>query len=106
MLDAQLLVVELIRCLRPIVDRVRIGDVDLSRQLVRAASGVALNLAEGTGRKGADRRRVYRIAAAEAQEVRAAIEVVAAWGLADEDALIEARGLADRVGAVTHVLAR
>ena len=106
MLDAQLLVLDLIRSLCPIVERVRVGDASLSTQIMRAASSVALNLAEGRERRGADRRRVYRLAAAEAQEVRAAIEVVAAWGLADETTLVAARALADRVGAVTHVLAR
>ena len=106
MLDAQLLALDLIRCLRPLVDRVRLGDSDLAKQLMRAASSVSLNLAEGTGRRGADRRRAYRIAAAEAQEVRAAIEVIAAWQLADDAALAEARRIADRVGGVTYVLSR
>ena len=106
MLDAQQLILDLIRALRDLVDRLRVLDPDLARQIVRAATSVALNLAEGTRRAGKDRRRAYRIAAGEAQEVRAAIEVAAAWGLVDEAALAAVRALADRVGAITHALAR
>ena len=106
MLDAQNLVLDLIRCLRPLVERLRVADAELAKQIANATNGVAANLAEGCGRRGADRRRVYRLAAAEAQEVKTALEVAGAWGHLDDADLAEARGLADRVGAVTYVLAR
>ena len=48
-------------------------------------SAIALNLCEGVRRTGRDKKRAYRIAAAESQEVRV---------------------LADRVGRVTYALAR
>ena len=106
MLDAQVLVLDLIRCLRPLVERLRKTCPDLAGQLVRATNGVGLNLAEGIGRSGADKRRVYRLAAAEAQEVKAALEIAAAWAALDDADLVDARALADRVGRVTYALAR
>ncbi|KAB2911602.1 MAG: four helix bundle protein [Kofleriaceae bacterium] len=46
----------------------------------RAASSVALNLAESRGRAGGDRRRHIQIAAGSAFEVQGALDVAAAWG--------------------------
>ena len=106
MLDAQLLSLDLIRCLRPLVERLRATGPDLAGQLVRAATSVGLNLAEGIRRTGADKRRAYRIASAEAQEVKAALEIAAAWAALDDAELADARVLADRVGRVTYALAR
>jgi four helix bundle protein len=80
MLDAQKVAMELIEGLREIVARVRTGSPDLADQMRRAATSVALNLAEGTRRQGRDKKRVYRIAAAETQELKAALTVAAAWG--------------------------
>ena len=106
MLDAQGLVLDLIRALRPVVDDVGGRSSDLAEQIRRAATSVALNLAEGVRRSGRDKKRAYRIAAAEAQEVRAALEVAVAWGFVDDDAVTSARAIADRVGRVTYALAR
>ena len=106
MLRAQSLVLELIRALAPLCVRLRRCAPALADQLERAATSVALNLAEGSRRAGRDRRRVYRIAAGEAQEVRAALDVAAAWGHLGAAELAAARALADQVGAVTYVLAR
>jgi len=106
MFVAQTTTTELIRSLRPVVTKVRGHSPALADQLTRAATSVALNLAEGTRRSGRDQRRVYRIAAAEAQEVRAALETIHAWGYLDDDALALPRHLADRVGALTYGLIR
>ena len=106
MLDAQLLLLDLIRTLRPLVERMRVTQPDLAKQLVRAANGVGLNLAEGFGRYGADKRRVYRLASAEAKEVKAALEIAAAWGALDDAELVAARPLADRVARVTFALGK
>jgi hypothetical protein len=57
-------------------------------------------------RTGRDKKRAYRIAAAEAQEVRAALEAAVAWGWVDDAAVAAARALADRVARVTYALAR
>ena len=106
MLVAQSLSLDLIRCLRPLVARMRVTCPDLANQVVRAATSVGLNLGEGVHRAGADKRRSYRIAAAEAQEVKAALEVAAAWGALSDADLADARALADRVGRITYALAR
>ena len=79
---------------------------DLADKLRRAASSVALNLGEGVRRTGRDKKRAYRIAAAEAQETKVALEVALAWGWLDDAELGAVRSLADRVCRVTYVLAR
>ena len=85
MLDAQRLVLDLIRVLRPLCVQIALQSPDLADQLRRSVSAIALNLCEGVRRTGRDKKRAYRIAAAESQEVRV---------------------LADRVGRVTYALAR
>ena len=47
MLVAQSLSLDLIRCLRPLVARMRVTCPDLAAQVVRAATSVGLNLGEG-----------------------------------------------------------
>ena len=106
MLDAQLLVLDLIRTLRPLVDDLATRAPDLADQVRRAATSTALNLAEGVRRSGRDKKRAYRIAAAEAHEVRAALDVALAWGFVAAPAIAPAQALADRVGRVTFALAR
>ena len=106
MLDAQHLVLDLIRALRPLCEQIARQSPDLSDQLRRAATSVMLNLGEGVRRTGRDKKRAYRIAAAEAQEVRAALEAALAWGWVDDAAVTMARALAARVARVTCALAR
>jgi len=72
----------------------------------RAATSVALNLAEGTRRQGRDKKRVYRIAAAEAQELKAALTVAAAWGDVEAERIAAVLALAERLGAMTYRLAQ
>ncbi len=57
-------------------------------------------------RTGRDKKRAYRIAAAEAQETKVALEVALAWGWLDEAELATVRSLADRVARITFALAR
>ncbi len=53
---------------------------DLARQLIRSSSSVALNLAEGDGRRGRDRIHFFRMAYASAQEAKTTIEILAKSG--------------------------
>ena len=106
MLDAQLLTLDLIRALRPLCEQIARSSADLADQLRRAATSVMLNLAEGVRRTGRDKKRAYRIAAAEAQETKITLEVALAWGLLDDAQVAAVRALADRVGRVTYALAR
>jgi four helix bundle protein len=82
--------IDLIRGLRGPLAKIRRHDADLTKQLSRAASSVALNLAEGSGRAGADRRHLYRIALGSLHEVRAALDVATAHGWLDDDRAREA----------------
>jgi four helix bundle protein len=97
---------QLIHLLRPIVDVLQIRAPYLADQLTRAASGVHLQLAEGSGRTGRDQKNRYRCAAAEAQEVKAALAQVRAWGHVAENLLAPAEALAHRIGGLTFGLAR
>ena len=49
---------------------------------------------------------MFRIAAGEAQEVKAALQTAHDWGFLDGEVLAASRALADRVGALTYGLAR
>ncbi|MBE7448144.1 MAG: four helix bundle protein [Kofleriaceae bacterium] len=75
----------------------------LADQLERAATSVALSLAEAGGARGrGDRVRVLRIAAGEAREVRAALAVASAWGYLDAAEVAPADAVADRLGGVLY----
>ena len=78
MLEAQRLTIDLIHRLRPVVGTLHARDASLEDQLRRATTSVLLNLGEGIRRTGRDKKRAYRIAAAEAQEVKAALEAALA----------------------------
>jgi four helix bundle protein len=97
---------DLNRQLRPIAGLIAARDPALADQLRRAATSIALNLAEGRHRRGADRTRFYRIGAGSAAEVRAALELALAWQLADEAVIAEARATADRVLGMLWPLTR
>ncbi len=70
---------ELIEELRPLVSRIRAVDRGLSDQLMRAASSVALNIAEGRCSDGGNQRARYFTAAGSADESRAALRVAVGW---------------------------
>ena len=76
------------------------SDPDLARQIRRAASSAALNLAEGRQRAGRDRQHLYRGAAGSAAEARTALEIARAWRYVAADELVDAIALCDRVQAM------
>ena len=78
---------ETIREIQRPIRVLRTRDAKLYDQIRRAASSVALNLAEGSGRRGRDRVYHWRIAAGSASELRAALRVAEAWGDLDTAAL-------------------
>jgi four helix bundle protein len=61
-----------------IADEIERKDVDLPRQLRRAAQSVALNTAEGMGNTGGHKRQRYQTALGSAREVKACVDVAKA----------------------------
>jgi four helix bundle protein len=70
----------MVRGVRPSVERIARFDADLARQLRKASTSVALNVAEGSGSRGGKRRHCYDLALGEARETLANLEVAAAVG--------------------------
>jgi four helix bundle protein len=71
---------EAIEALRPLVAKVRRRDRSLADQLVRAASSVALNIAEGDASDAGNQRARFCTAAGSAAESLTALKVAVAWG--------------------------
>ena len=88
---------DVIRSLRVAIAPLRKSDPKLYDQIRRAASSVALNLAEGRRRRGADRRHFWRIAAGSADEVQTALRVSVAWGDLSVDAVEDTLAILDRL---------
>ena len=78
------------------------NDCDLLRQLRRAASSVALNIAEGLGTAGGNRELRFQTALGSAREVIACLEVAEAWGYLGQ----EHQALKAHVDGVTAMLFR
>jgi four helix bundle protein len=95
---------DLVRALAPIVEQLRARSADAADQIERAASSIVQNIAEGSRRRGKDPRRFYAYAHGSASEVRAVLDLAAAWGWPINDA--EARRLLDRELALLWGLTR
>ena len=80
MLKIYPVVLDVIAGLRPILAQMERRDSDLCRQLRRAASSVALNLAEGMYSRGKNRTARYHTALGSMRETRACLEVAVAFG--------------------------
>ncbi len=73
----------------------------LADQVVRSASSVPANLAEGHGRTGRDRMHHWRIAYGSAKEVDCHLQLLVATGAIDRSSAIDALALFDEVRAMT-----
>ena len=102
--DAFEVAIEIIGALKGVVVVIRQHDAALARQVVRAASSIAANVAEGNRRVGKDRLHFFRIAAGSANEVVAHLRVARAWGWIGEAE--QALGLLDRELAMLYRLTR
>ncbi len=100
MFHAQTIAHEFIAAVRPVVLAIELRDRSLADQLRRAATSAALNLAEGNRRDGRDRAARFRIASGECAEAVAALRVAVAWRYVADEAIVDAVGLADRLGAM------
>jgi four helix bundle protein len=91
---------ETIEALAPLVARIKRRDKALADQLVRAASSVALNIAEANYSDPGNRRARLFSAAASANEVRAGLRVAVAWGYCSQPQVGSASATLDRVIAM------
>jgi four helix bundle protein len=96
--------VQAVAVLRRLVGNIRRCDRDLGEQIRRAASSVALNIAEGNRSEGGLRLSRFSTAAGSNAEVRAALQVAVAWGYVEASEVDEAEQLLDRVAAMLHRL--
>jgi four helix bundle protein len=71
---------EAIKSLRAVVPQIEQHDRDLADQIKRAASSVALNLAEGQRLTKGNKPKHYSIAHGSANEVKGALQTAIAWG--------------------------
>lgn len=77
-------VIETIGEMRPLIAQIERRDADLARQMRRAVSSVALNLAEGAGVRGGNRRLRYESALGSMREAVACVDVAKALGYVGE----------------------
>ena len=97
---------ELVAALRAVVARVKRGDRALADQLARAASSVALNIAESNYSDPGNRRARLFTAAGSANETRAALRVSVAWGHCAPTQAEVAQALLERIIAMLWKLTR
>ena len=102
MLTIYPVILETIQMLRPMMGRIDRHDRDLGRQLRRAASSVALGVAEGMYSRGKNRAARYHTALGSARETMACLEVAVAMGYLEQaDAVV-----VDRLGRIVGTLVR
>jgi four helix bundle protein len=97
--------IEMVRSLKPVLDRLSTRNPNLADQLRRAATSVPLNLHEGAYSQGRNTRARFHTALGSAAEVRACLDVAEALGYVEAvDAGLRDR--LDRIIATLHRLSR
>ena len=99
-LDTLEVAIQLAAELREPLVRLAQHDRDLGNQARRAASGIALQVAEARRRTGRDRLHLWRVAAGSADELDTALRLADAWGYLPPEAVQKPRALLDRVKAM------
>ena len=96
--------IDTIRLFAPIVREIEKRDRSLGDQMRRAMASIALNINEGVGNRGGNRRLRFQTACGSAKESRSAYEVAAAFGYVTLDAALADRF--ERIAATMYRLAR
>ena len=97
---------DLIGALQPLVVRIKRQDRSLADQLTRAASSVALNIAEAAYSDPGNKRARLFTAAGSANETRAALRVAIAWSYLSQVEATVPLGLLDRILAILWALTK
>jgi four helix bundle protein len=97
---------ELIAALQPLMMRIKRQDKSLADQLTRAATSVALNIAESNYSDPGNKRARLFTAAGSANETRAALRVAIEWGYCAREDAKDALHIVDRVLAMLWRLTR
>jgi four helix bundle protein len=95
---------EVIRSLRDVVAVFEKRDPDLARQLKRASSSVALNIAEANGSRGRNRGARFHTALGSMRETLACVDVGQALGYIDPNPTLAHK--IDRICGALYTLAR
>jgi four helix bundle protein len=100
-LDVDAVALDFVSFVRELLKRMPGGRMGIDSQLMRAATSIPLNIAEGAGEFSAkDKARFYRIARRSATESAAALDVCVRVGLAGEVEVQPGRTLLRRVVAM------
>ena len=87
---------EVVRALRPVIEFAKGRSTEIAKQLERASVSLQNNLAEGSGRTGMDRRRLFRYAEGSLREIFGALETMEDLGWPVDMTVL--RPLLDRQG--------
>ena len=98
------LALDFVRALIDPLAIIRRYDADEAKQLGRSSKSVARNLAEGSGRAGADRTYHFSVALGSLREARCSLDIAVATGWLPAD--IAAYAIAQRLGGLVYRLAR
>ncbi len=96
---------QLIAASRPLVESVARRDRELASQLRRAASSVALNVAEGFGSAAGNARLRFECARGSLYEAHAALRVAVAWGYVSPESAEAPLAACDHLAGRIHGLA-
>ncbi len=99
--------VELVAVASEIVPAINPAQAHLRSQLARAASSVALNIAEGAGEfRRPEKRRFHRMARRSATECTAIVSILRAVGFGNGELLDRAEALLDELVAMLTTMSR
>ena len=82
MLKIYAVMLQVVRELRPVIEKIESKDRDLGKQMRRAVCSMVLNTGEGMGSSGGTRRERYRNALGSGRETRSCLDAAEALGYA------------------------